>query len=124
MKEFIADDNKEVAIITARRMTKSDYVMLRKHGIKTAFIGARDKLHRVEHISNCPVSHFKMSDDEYKRIWFKHIKEYYPLEDYDIYMYDDKEHVLKVAQEEGFHAIDAILLNKMLAGKTVCRQAA
>lgn len=117
MKEFIADSTKEVATITARRMMKSDYVMLRKNGIRTPFTGSRDQLHKVEHISNCARTHFKLTDCEYKRIWFKRIKELFPLNEYVIYMYDDNKHVLRVAKEEGFHAIDAIKLNKIISGK-------
>lgn len=115
MKEFI-DDGCEVAIITARRMTKSDYVMLRKNAIKTAYIGSRDRIHKVEHISNCLKKHFFSTDSEYKRVWFKDIKEKFPLSEYEIYMYDDNKSVLKVALEEGFHAIDSIQLNKIITG--------
>lgn len=115
MREFI-EDGKEVAIITARRLTKSDYLMLRRNGIRTPYIGSRDKLYKLTHISNCAHTHFKMKDGEYKRIWFKDIKNKYPINEYNIYMYDDNQNVLKVAEEEGFHAIDAIHLNNMITG--------
>lgn len=109
--QTLISQGEEVGIVTARRMMKSDYIMLRKNKIKPSLICSRDLLHRVEHLSECAHKHFKMSDHEYKRIWFKFIKESYPLNEYDIFMYDDHKGVLEVAKEEGFVAIDAIALN-------------
>lgn len=103
-----------VAVVTARRMTKSDYVMLRKHGLRVPLICSRDKVHKVEHISGCASSHMNSSDSEYKRIWFKALKQRFNPAQYDFVMYDDHAGVLKVALEEGFSALDAIQLNKML----------
>lgn len=115
MQEFIRD-RKEVGIVTARKMIKADYIMLRDNFIKPNLICARDKIHLVKHLSHCVVEHFKMSDDEYKRIWFKHIKDSFSLEEYDIFMYDDNESVLQAASEEGFYAINAIHLNNIISG--------
>lgn len=114
MKQLILE-GKEVGIVTARRMIKSDFIMLRKNNIKTNLLCNRNSIHKVNYISGCPHTHFKMSDGEYKRIWFQHIKKQYSLDEYIIYMYDDNKNVLKVANEEGFVAIDAIQENKKLA---------
>ena len=113
MKELI-DEGANVGIITARRLTKSDYYMLRKNGIKTPYIGSRDQVHKVAHISKNAHLHYNMKDSEYKRVWFKDIKSRFPS--FCFHMYDDNKTVLKAAQEEGFFAVDAIHLNKMMVG--------
>lgn len=123
MQQMIIN-KEEVGIVTARRMIRYDYIMLRDNGLKPNLIGSRDKIHKILEYSNFNCLHdlFKSSDDEYKRAWFKFIKDRYSLNDYRIFMYDDNQNVLKVAKEEGLIAVDAIALNKELAKGTVFSQ--
>ena len=106
-----------VATVTARRMIKSDYIMLRKNKIKSNLILNRNNIHKVEHLSGNVHKHFRMTDGEYKRVWFKFIKELFPLDSHSIFLYDDNKNVLAVANEEGFHAIDAIKENNLILKK-------
>ena len=109
----------EVGIVTARKMTKYDYSFLKRFKIKTNIILSRDKIHKIKR--NQSLESLKTiyygSDHEYKRLWFRFLKEKYPLSEYRIYMFDDKDKILTVAKEEGLIAKCAVSINNFLEGE-------
>ena len=112
MRQYI-NMGMDVGIVMARRLTKHDYSFLKSNKIKTDLICSRDKVHRI---SDDVKDHYFKGDSEYKRIWFHFLKEIYPLSEYDIFMFDDRKDILKVAEEEGLIPMCAITLNKQLSG--------
>lgn len=101
-----------VVIVTARRMTKSDYIYLRKNGLKAAYICSRDQL--FKRFDN-PTANmiYNLGDAHYKWHWFNHLQGRYPLASFTVY--DDHKGVLEVAAQFGFSAYDAISVNSMLS---------
>jgi len=101
-----------VVIVTARRMIKSDYIYLRKNGLKTAYTCSRDQL--FKRFDNETASMiYNLNDANYKWHWFNHLQNRFPLASFTVY--DDHKGVLKVAQSFGFQVYDAISVNSMLA---------
>lgn len=101
---------KPVVICTARKMSNSDYVFLRKNKLKPSFICSRDQLFK-----RFPLDHakqiFHMKDADYKRHWLQYLQGMYPL--HNMIIYDDHDGVLKMAQDFGIMAIDAKALNSI-----------
>lgn len=101
-----------VVIVTARRMTKSDYIYLRKNGLKTVYICSRDQLFKRFDNDTAKMI-YNQGDANYKWHWFNHLQGRFPLSQFIVY--DDHKGVLQVAQSFGFQAYDAVQVNEMLA---------
>lgn len=101
-----------VVIVTARRMIKSDYIYLRKNGLRAVFICSRDKLFKCFDNATATMI-YNLDDANYKWHWFNHLQQRFPLAQFTLY--DDHKGVLQVAKTFGFHAFDAIAVNEMLA---------
>lgn len=101
----------QVGICTARNMSKSDYVFLRQHGIKTAFIASRDRIYKyfpadmVKAICNS-------EDAAYKAAWLHMLKATRP--EPVIHLYDDHDGVLEAAKRIGVIAFDSKVINDQL----------
>lgn len=106
----LMQQGKPVVICTARKMSKTDYVYLRKNKMKPSFICSRDQLFK-----RFPLDHAKqiynMKDADYKRHWLQYLQSMYPL--HNMIIYDDHEGVLKMASEFGITALDAKALNSI-----------
>lgn len=103
-----------VVICTARFMSKSDYIYLRKNGLRTPLVLSRDQLHKhfpAEMVNKI----YNSSDSKYKGYYMDLLKAKFGNNS-DFIIYDDHKGVLAVAREKGFTAIDAIQLNAMLDG--------
>lgn len=110
MKESIRK-GELVIIVTARLMSKSDYVYLRQNGIRVPLICERGTIHKhfaQQHVNRI----YKSGDGDYKAAWFGMIKGLYPNTAFT--MYDDHPCVLKAATGAGFTAVDAVSLNEAL----------
>lgn len=110
MKQLIAE-GEEVVICTARYMNKTDYVYLRKNGLRVPRIMSRDQLKRYF----SPERASKLSaggDSVYKGAYFNILKALYSNAKF--IMYDDHQGVLKAAHDAGFYTVDAITMNSML----------
>ena len=110
MKEAIAN-NELVIIVTARLMSKSDYVFLRQNGLRVPLICERGTIHKhfaQQHVNRI----YKAGDGDYKAAWFGMLKGLYPNTAFT--MYDDHPHVLQAATAAGFTAVDAVSLNEAL----------
>jgi hypothetical protein len=100
-----------VAICTARKMSKTDYVYLRKAGMRVNTICSRDQL--FKHFD--PVlakSIYHMKDAEYKRFWLQRLQILFPL--HSLVIYDDHAGVLEMAKEIGVIAYDAKEMNQII----------
>lgn len=98
-------------VVTARRMTKSDYIYLRQNGMKPAIICSRDQLFK-KFAPEFAKAVYSMGDSAYKAVWFDWIKQRFPNTDFT--MYDDHKGVLTAAQSFGFRTFDAVQVNDML----------
>ncbi len=110
MQDLIQKGEK-VAICTARKMSKTDYVYLRKAGMRVSTICSRDQL--FKHFD--PVlakSIYHMKDSEYKRFWLQRLQAIFPL--HSMVLYDDHQGVLAMAKEIGVLAFDAKEVNQIL----------
>lgn len=101
-----------VVIVTARRMTKSDYIYLRQNGLKTALICSRDQLFKRFHTEEAQRI-YALGDAEYKRHWFEWLQARFGVMA-QFSVYDDHGGVLAVAREMGFICHDAIRTNELL----------
>lgn len=101
-----------VVIVTARRMIKSDYIFLRKNGLRAVYICSRDKLFKCFDNATATMI-YNLGDAAYKWHWFNHLQQRFPLAQFTLY--DDHKGVLQVAKTFGFHAFDAVAVNEMLA---------
>lgn len=111
MKQLMAQ-GETVAIVTARRMIKSDYIYLRQNGLKAVHICSRDKLFKCfDNVTAKMI--YNLGDAAYKWHWFNHLQQRFPLAQFTVY--DDHKGVLNVAKQFGFHAFDAVAINEMLA---------
>ena len=100
-----------VGILTARRMGKSDYVFLRQHRIKTAFIASRDRIHK--HFPPDMVKAICSSGDAaYKSAWIHMLKANRP--ELSLHLYDDHDGVLEAAASLGVVTFDAKTINERL----------
>ena len=110
MKALI-DKGEPVGILTARRMGKSDYVFLRQHGIKTAFIASRDRIHK--HFPPDMVKAICSSGDAaYKSAWIHMLKANRP--ELSLHLYDDHDGVLEAAKALGVTCFDSKTINEQL----------
>lgn len=103
-------------IVTARRMSNSDYYFLRKQGLrgrgdKSIQAFSRDTLARYFPLDQVKERYYSR-DAEYKRGYFEILRAQYP--NAVITVYDDHKGVLAVAREMGFNAVDAVLINDAL----------
>lgn len=110
MRALIAS-GEQVGICTARHMSKSDYVFLRQHGVRTPFIASRDRIHKffpaemVRAICNS-------GDAAYKAAWLQMLKATRP--ESTIHLYDDHLGVLEAAKALGVVTFNATVLNEQL----------
>lgn len=111
MQQLIQSGEK-VVICTARHMSKSDYIFLRKNGLRTPLVLSRDQL--VKHFNpDRARALYRSSDATYKGAYMDLVKAKFSGSN-EFIIYDDHKGVLAVASEKGFTAIDAISLNRML----------
>lgn len=100
-----------VAICTARKMSKTDYVYLRKAGIRVSTICSRDQLFKhFDPVQAKAIYHMK--DAEYKRFYLQRLQILFPL--HNIVLYDDHDGVLHMARELGVIAYDAKEMNQII----------
>lgn len=100
-----------VAICTARKLSKTDYVFLRKAGIRVNTICSRDQLFRhFDPVLAKLIYHMK--DADYKRFWLQRLQILFPL--HSLVVYDDHRGVLEMAKEIGVLAFDAKEVNQIL----------
>ena len=110
MKDLIQKGEK-VAICTARKMSKTDHVYLRRAGMRVSTICSRDQL--FKHFD--PVlakSIYHMKDSDYKRFWLQRLQILFPL--HSLVLYDDHAGVLQMAKKIGVIAFDAKEINQIL----------
>lgn len=111
MQDMIANGD-QVVIVTARRMIKSDYIFLRKHGLKAVHICSRDQLFK-RFDNDTATMIYNLGDAAYKWHWFNYLQQRSPMAQFTVY--DDHNGVLEVAKTFGFKAYNAIDANQMLA---------
>lgn len=110
MQDLIQKGEK-VAICTARKMSKTDYVYLRKAGMRVSTICSRDQL--FKHFDPVQAkSIYHMKDPEYKRFWLQRLQILFPL--HSLVIYDDHAGVLQMARELGVIAYDAKEMNQVI----------
>lgn len=109
MQDLIQKGEK-VAICTARKMSKTDYVFLRQNKMKPNFICSRDQLFKRFNHDHARQIYF-MDDADYKRHWLQYLQTMYPL--HNLIIYDDHDGVLDMAQQLGITALDAKALNSI-----------
>ncbi|ATS93985.1 putative deoxynucleoside-5'-monophosphatase [Pectobacterium phage DU_PP_V] len=118
MLKCLSSDTQANAIVTARRMNRSDYYFLRRQGMRgrgssNVQLMSRDTLHRyAPHLSEVPRLYYSR-DADYKAFYFEQLRKMYPVA--DITVYDDHKGVLAVARDMGFNAIDATMVNEILS---------
>ena len=110
MKALI-DKGESVGICTARNMRKSDYVFLRQHGLKTALIASRDRLHKA-FPPDMAQAIMRSGDAAYKAAWLQYLKAY--RTETLIHLYDDHDGVLEAAASLGVVTFDAKTINERL----------
>ncbi|AVR76170.1 deoxynucleoside-5'-monophosphatase [Aeromonas phage AhSzw-1] len=110
MKALI-DKGESVGICTARFMRKSDYVFLRQHGLKTALIASRDRLHKA-FPPEMAQAIMRSGDAAYKSAWLQHLKA--TRTETVIHLYDDHDGVLAAAASLGVVTFDAKTINERL----------
>lgn len=111
MQDLIAKGER-VGIVTARRMTKSDYIFLRQNGLRPALICSRDRLFKKFDLSVAKHT-YNLGDAAYKSVWFDFLCKQYPNATFTLY--DDHKGVLEAAKTFGFQAWDAVQLNDMIS---------
>lgn len=100
----------DVAICTARCMSKSDYFYLRKIGLKRVrFIASRDRL--AKHFGHEAPTIYQMKDADYKAKWLDLLHGMY--RDRQFIVYDDHDGVLDMAARQGCRTVDAKQYNSM-----------
>lgn len=110
MQDLIKKGEK-VAICTARKMSKTDYVYLRKAGMRVNTICSRDQLFKhFDPVQAKAIYHMK--DADYKRFWLQRLQILFPL--HSLVIYDDHQGVLAMAKEIGVIAFDAREVNQIL----------
>ena len=110
MQDLIQKGEK-VAICTARKMSKTDYVFLRKAGMRVSTICSRDQLFKhFDPVQAKAIYHMK--DADYKRFWLQRLQILFPL--HSLVLYDDHKGVLAMAKEIGVLAFDAKEVNQIL----------
>ncbi len=110
MQDLIQKGEK-VAICTARKMSKTDYVYLRKAGMRVNTICSRDQLFKhFDPVQAKAIYHMK--DADYKRFWLQRLQILFPL--HSLVIYDDHQGVLAMAKEIGVLAFDAKEVNQIL----------
>ena len=110
MQDLIQKGEK-VAICTARKMSKTDYVFLRKAGMRVSTICSRDQLFKhFDPVQAKAIYHMK--DAEYKRFWLQRLQILFPL--HSLVLYDDHAGVLEMAKEIGVLAYDAKEVNQII----------
>ena len=110
MQDLIKKGEK-VAICTARKMSKTDYVYLRKAGLRVSTICSRDQL--FKHFDSMQAKAiYHMKDSEYKRFWLQRLQILFPL--HSLVVYDDHQGVLEMAKDIGVLAFDAKEVNQIL----------
>jgi hydroxymethylpyrimidine pyrophosphatase-like HAD family hydrolase len=109
MQNLIAS-GETVIILTARHCNNSDYVFLRKHGLRPTIMLSRD---RMEHVLGHTLF-YKSSDAEYKRAYFEHIFASFNPNEYDYHFFDDHDGILEMAKELPISVVDAKILNQVL----------
>ncbi len=110
MQDLIQKGEK-VAICTARKLSKTDYVFLRQNKMKPNFICSRDQLFKrfnPDHAKQI----YGMKDADYKRHWLQYLQTMFPL--HSLVIYDDHEGVLEMAKEIGVIAYDAKEMNRVI----------
>lgn len=110
MKSLI-DKGESVGICTARFMRKSDYVFLRQHGLKTALIASRDRLHKA-FPPDMAQAIMRSGDAAYKSAWLQHLKA--TRTETTIHLYDDHDGVLDAAKALGVVTFNATTINEQL----------
>ncbi len=110
MKDLI-QKGERVAICTARKMSKTDYVYLRKAGIRVSTICSRDQL--FKHFDPVQAKAiYSMKDADYKRFYLQRLQVLFPL--HSLVIYDDHDGVLAMAKEIGVLAFDAKEMNQII----------
>lgn len=110
MQDLIQKGEK-VAICTARKMSKTDYVYLRKAGMRVSTICSRDQLFKhFDPVQAKAIYHMK--DADYKRFWLQRLQTLFPL--HSLVIYDDHQGVLAMAKEIGVLAFDAKEVNQII----------
>lgn len=100
----------DVAICTARLLSKSDYYYLRKAGLKRVkFIASRDRLAR--HFGEQAPTIYRMGDADYKKHWLDLLQGMY--RDRPFVVYDDHAGVLDMAARLGCRTVDAKQYNSL-----------
>ena len=100
----------DVAICTARLMSKSDYYFLRKSGLKRVrFIASRDRLAR--YFGQQAPTICRLGDADYKRHWLDLLQGIY--RDRPFIVYDDHGGVLDMAARIGCRTVDAKQYNAL-----------
>ena len=106
----LINEGADVAICTARLMSKSDYYFLRKAGLKRVrFIASRDRLAR--HFGDRAPTIYRLGDADYKRHWIDLLQGLY--RDRPFIVYDDHGGVLEMAARLGCRTIDAKQYNAL-----------
>lgn len=110
MQDLIQKGEK-VAICTARKMSKTDYVYLRKAGLRVSTICSRDQLFKhFDPVQAKAIYHMK--DADYKRFYLQRLQILFPL--HSLVIYDDHLGVLEMAKKIGVLAFDAKEVNQIL----------
>jgi len=110
MQDLIQKGEK-VAICTARKMSKTDYVYLRKAGMRVSTICSRDQLFKhFDPVQAKAIYHMK--DSDYKRFWLQRLQTLFPL--HSLVLYDDHDGVLQMARELGVIAYDSKEMNQII----------
>ena len=100
----------QVAICTARLLSKSDYYFLRKAGLKrVCFIASRDRLARYFGMQAPMIC--RLGDAEYKKHWLDLLQGIY--RDRPFVVYDDHGGVLDMAARLGCRTVDAKQYNAL-----------
>lgn len=107
----LIEQGESVGICTARFMRKSDYVFLRQHGLKTALIASRDRLHKA-FPPEMAQAIMRSGDAAYKSAWLQYLKATRP--ETTIHLYDDHDGVLAAAASLGVVTFDAKTINERL----------
>ena len=109
MRQLI-NTGSDVAICTARLMSRSDYYFLRKAGLKRVrFIASRDRLAR--YFGSQAPEILAMGDAHYKRQWLDLLQGMF--RDRPFIVYDDHAGVLNMAARIGCRTVDAKQYNAL-----------
>lgn len=106
----------KVIVLTARHCSNADYVFLRKHGLRPTIHLSRDQLPRIfGEVAAHKI--YYLGDAAYKRHYVDYLFQSMP--DYDFVFFDDHDGVLEMATDKGIKAVDAKLMNELLAMQLV-----